>query len=247
MDGEKGKLLPFYIVIDVSFSMTLNDKLDTANRIMPTVTDAVAQAPILSDKVRFAVVDFSDDAQVRMPLCDILEEGVQLPALSPRGGTSYVAAFRMLRNQIAQDVKQLKADGFAVHRPVVFFISDGEPTDHRADWEAAFKDLTTYDKGTLTGFSMYPNVVPCGVDDADPTVLQTLIHPAGGPKPMRMYMQDKTKIDAGQAIAAMAEVLISSVLASGESMAQGNSGIILPPDEDLPPGLASYTADDDFV
>lgn len=244
-NSEQGKLLPFYVVIDVSYSMS-GDKLATASKIMPSVLDAVAKAPILADKVRFGVVDFSDDAQVRLPLCDILDDGVRLPGLTIRGGTSYSAVFRTLRTEIESNVKQLKADGFLVHRPAVFFISDGAPTEQESVWRSAFEDLTRYDKETKTGFSMYPNFVPFGVDDADPKMLQQLIHPTGGTKPMRMFMQSQDS-DAPAAIAAMAEVLISSVLASGESMAQGNSGIILPSDDDLPDGLSSYTADDDFV
>ncbi|WP_410610272.1 vWA domain-containing protein [Amycolatopsis sp. lyj-109] len=244
MENEKGKLLPFYLVVDASWSMQ-GVKMATANRIMPRVQQAVADAPILSDKVRFAVIDFADDAKVVLQLCDVLEVGTKLPNLSPRGGTSFAAAFRLLRTQIATDVKQLKADGYAVHRPAVFFISDGEPTDQESQWRSAFAELTEYDKGTLTGFSMYPNVVPFGVDDANPGTLKELIHPTTGNKPMRMFLH--VDGDPGAAIASMAEVLISSVLASGESMALGDSGIILPPDEDLPPGLASYTADDDFV
>ncbi|OLR91454.1 vWA domain-containing protein [Actinokineospora bangkokensis] len=243
--SERGKLLPFYVVVDVSYSMS-GTKLASANQIMPRVLDAVAKAPILSDKVRFAVIDFADDALVRLPLCDILDDDVQLPSLSTRGGTSFSAAFRLLRTEIEANVKQLKADGFLVHRPAVFFISDGEPTDPEGTWRAAFHDLTHFDKAAKEGFSMYPNFVPFGVDDADPKVLQQLIHPTGGNKPMRMFVQSKDA-DPAAAIAAMAEVLISSVLASGESMAQGNSGIILPADDDLPPGLSSYTSDDDFV
>jgi uncharacterized protein YegL len=243
--NEQGKLLPFYVVIDVSFSMS-GTKLASASQIMPMVLDAVAKAPILADKVRFAVVDFADDAQVRLPLCDILDDGVRLPGLTTRGGTSFSAAFRTLRAEIESNVKQLKADGFLVHRPAVFFVSDGEPTEEDSVWKSAFDDLTRYDKESKTGFSMYPNFVPFGVDDADPKTLQQLIYPNDGNKPMRMFMQTSGS-DAASAIAGMAEVLISSVLASGESMAQGNSGIILPSDDDLPDGLSSYTADDDFV
>ncbi|WP_424183593.1 vWA domain-containing protein [Actinokineospora sp. G85] len=244
--SEQGKLLPFYVVIDVSYSMSVGNKLDTANKIMPQVLDAVAKAAILSDKVRFGVIDFSDEAQVRLPLCDILDDGVQLPALSVRGGTSFAAAFRLLRTEIESNVKQLKADGFQVHRPAVFFISDGVPTDQESVWQAAFNDLTAYDKAKGTGFSMYPNFVPFGVDDAAPKTLQKLIHPTTGSKPMRMFLQGEES-DAAGAIAGMAEVLISSVLASGDSMAGGGSGIILPSNDELPKGLTSYTADDDFV
>lgn len=246
MDAPLGKLLPFYLVVDVSQSMQ-GAKIEAANRMMPAVVDALAQAPILSDKVRFGLIDFSGDAQVRLPLCDLLDEHVTLPSLSLRGGTSYVAAFRLLRTEIEQNIRQLKADGYAVHRPAVFFLSDGVPTDREREWQAAFRDLTSYDRATDQGFSMYPNFVPCGVDDANPKVLQMLIHPATGDKRMQMYLMDKGE-DAAKAIGMMAEILISSVLASGESMAKGDSGLKLPPTSQLPQGVHGYTADDeDFV
>jgi uncharacterized protein YegL len=234
MTTDKGKLLPFYLVVDVSASMS-GAKLDAANRILPRVLDALADAPILGDKVRFGLVDFSDDARVVLPLCDLLERDVTLPTLTTRGATSYGAAFRLLRAEIESNVKQLKADGFAVHRPAVFFLSDGAPTDRESDWGPAFRELT--------GFAMFPNVVPCGVDGANPGVLRTLIHPAGGGKQMRMYLMDEGENPA-EAIGMVAEVLISSILASGESMAKGSSGIMLPEGEDVPDGLRAYSAED---
>jgi uncharacterized protein YegL len=246
VNAPLGKLLPFYLVVDVSASME-GAKLAAANNMMPAVVDALAEAPILSDKVRFGLIDFSDEAEVRLPLCDPLDENITLPKLSLRGLTSYVAAFRLLRTEIEQNVRQLKADGYAVHRPAVFFLSDGAPTDDEADWRAAFTELTSYDKQTKQGFSMFPNVVPCGVDQANPKVLQALIHPAAGSKRMQMYMMDNGE-DPAKAIGMIAEILISSVLASGESLAKGESGLILPAKQDLPSGVHAYTADDeDFV
>jgi uncharacterized protein YegL len=246
MNAPLGKLLPFYLVVDVSYSMN-GSKLDAANQMMPAVLDALAQAPILSDKVRFAVIDFSNDAQVRLPLSDLLEDGTTLPVLGLRGGTSYAAAFRLLRTEIEQNVRQLKADGYAVHRPAVFFLSDGEPTESEAEWQAAFRELTDYDPKTKQGFPMYPNVVPCGVGAANPHTLRSLVHPADGSKPMQMYLMDHGE-DAAKAIGMIAEVLISSVLASGESLVKGSSGLILPEEKDLPAGIHAYGADDeDFV
>jgi uncharacterized protein YegL len=245
MAEQQGKLLPFYLVIDVSFSMQ-GTKLAAANDVLPKVLDALAEAPILSDKVRFALLDFADDAQVRLPLCDLLDEHVTLPSLSVRGGTSYAAAFRLLRQEIEANVKQLKADGFAVHRPAVFFLSDGEPTDDEAEWRDAFKELTFFDREAKSGFPMYPNFVPCGVDGADPRVLQQLIHPTDKPKAMKMYLMDEGENPAA-AINKIAEILISSILMSGQSMAQGNSGILLPDSDDLPSGLSAHGPDDDFV
>ncbi|WP_433802980.1 vWA domain-containing protein [Actinomycetospora sp. CA-084318] len=232
------KILPFYLVVDVSYSM-LGPKLDSANEVMPAVRDALAKNPILADKVRFSVIDFGDEARVRLPLCDPLTVGT-LPTMNVRGMTSYASAFWELRTAIETDVKQLKADGLQVHRPAVFFLSDGLPTDHDDVWRQAFADLTQT-------FREWPNVIPCGVDQADPAVMQELIHPATGPKKMQMYMMERGA-DAGQAINAVTEILISSVIASGASLARGEKGIVLPDQAQLPPGIVTYSAeDDDFL
>lgn len=216
---ENGILLPFYLVIDVSFSMS-GTKLDTANTILPEVCDALAKNPILNDKVRFGMIDFSDDARVVLPLCDV-STVTQLPELVVRGGTSYGVAFKFLRRQLESDITQLRADGYKVHRPAVFFLSDGEPAD---DWKADFETLTEYDSVSDKGFKYHPVVVPCGVESADRDVMRELVHPLNKSK---LYMM-KAGGDAAAAIKAMAEVLISSVLASGQSAIQGNSGFILP-------------------
>lgn len=242
METPKAQLLPFYLVIDVSSSMS-GKKLKSANDIMPKVVDALAQNPILSDKVRFGLLDFASDARVQLPLCDVLDPNLSLPGLSTRGWTSYAAAFTLLRSEIAANVAQLKADGYAVHRPAVFFLSDGEPTEEESVWRKAFAELTTYDPATRNGFAMYPNMVPCGVDGANGKILQSLIHPATGDRQMQLYMMEKGE-DPAKAITAIAEILISSILASGQSMAQGGSGIVLPAKQDVPAGISPYTAND---
>jgi uncharacterized protein YegL len=234
--SEQGILLPFYLVVDVSYSMLDRGKLDAANQILPAVADALAQNPILSDKVRFGLLDFSDDARVVLPLSDMTEQNY-LPSLAVRGGTDFGAAFKMLRDQIEQDVAQLRADGFKVHRPAVFFLSDGEPM---AGWEPHFATLTTYDKTTGQGFKWYPVFVPCGVDDAGKDTMRKLVHPVGKSK---LYMM-KDSVAAADAIKAMAEVLISSVLASGQSAVNGSSGFVLPNANQLPP---SIVVDDDWL
>jgi uncharacterized protein YegL len=167
--------------------------------------------------------------------------------LTVRGGTSFAAPLRLLRDEIESNIKQLKADGFVTHRPAVFFLSDGMPTDEQSQWQSAFRDLTTYDRETKVGFAMRPNVVPCGVDQANPLVMRQLIFPSTGEKQMRMYLMDQGE-DAAKAISSIAKVLISSILSSGVSMATGGSGIMLPAAEDVPDGVHGYAAEDeDYV
>jgi uncharacterized protein YegL len=230
------KLLPFYVVVDVSFSMS-GDRIDAANQILPEIADALSLNPILSDKVRIGLLDFSGDAQVQLPLCDVLDQNLALPNLVVRrGGTSYAAAFRLLRAEIAANVKQLKADRFQVHRPAVFFLSDGQPTDKAGVWQAAFAELVSD--------QMYPNIIPFGVDKADGRTMQALIHPAQGRKQMKMFLMDEGG-DPATAISEMAKVMITSVIRSGNSLAQGETGIQLPDKGETPEGVSQYSAEDE--
>jgi uncharacterized protein YegL len=232
-------ILPFYLVADVSASMR-GEKLDALNKVTPSVVDSLSTEPILADKVRFGVISFSDTAEVELPLCDLLEGNLALPQLSARGRTSYGAAFTRLRSEITDDVAALKADGYQVHRPVAFFISDGEPTD--SGWDAAFRALTEFDPATNAGFAAYPNVIPCGVGDAEAKTLARLIHPPRGPKAMRMYLMNEDQNPAA-AITKMAEILVSSIVETGYSVHDGQFGVQLPRPEDLPPGITSYGPD----
>ena len=108
MESEKAKILPFYVLIDVSASMS-GQKLNEANQIMPQVVDALAQAPILADKVRFCVIDFGTDAQVRLPLCDVLDEHSSLPSLTIRGVETVSSATRRARRVRARSVIRSKS------------------------------------------------------------------------------------------------------------------------------------------
>lgn len=225
---EKAKLLPMYIVVDVSWSMKTDGKIDAANGIIPSLQTALLNSPTIADKVRFSLIDFSDDAQVQLPLCD-LAMARNTPTLTIRGGTSYAAAFKLLRSEIDANVRTLKADQFAVHRPAVFFISDGEPTDLEDDWRKAFSALTSFDKATNIGFPYFPNFIPFGVgDDVRRDIMQQLIFP---PTRSKAYFT-KDGVDPGDALRQMTEVLVMSTMLSGASVGTNGPSFLLPEDDD---------------
>jgi hypothetical protein len=134
-------------------------------------------------------------------------------------------------HELEADVTRLKVDGFAVHRPAVWFLSAGEPAG--ADWRAAFERLTSS--------AMYPNKIPCGI--ARPAVLAALVHPASGPKRTALYTAEPG-VPPAKAITATAEVLISSTIRSGYRLGHGDAGLLLPAAADLPVGVARYDLDD---
>lgn len=222
-------VLPFYLLVDVSYSMTQENAdggspLKAVNEIAKNIKDSLDENPLLSDKVRFSLVDFSDDARTQIPLCDLATvENASLPILAARGGTSFSAAFTAIRSQIDGDVRQLKADGHKVHRPAVFFVTDGEPMDPDADWQRAFAELTD------SSFKSRPNFIPFGVAEAKKDILDKLAYPQGK---MRSFTM-KEGANPADAIRSMAEILIGSVIASANSVSSdGESGGFVLPDDD---------------
>lgn len=227
-------VLPFYVIVDVSYSMTMIPKtadgvgeapLVAGNKIVRAVKETLDEAPILADKVRFSLLDFSDDAQVIIPMCDLMRvQAGDIPDLQARGGTSFVAAFSLLKRQIGIDVAQLRADGHKVHRPATFFLTDGEPTDDDVEWKASFTALTE------PMFKERPNFIPFGVAEAKKVILDQLVYPPGK---MRSFVAKQGE-DPAKAITTMAEKLVGSVLASASSIhSGGDSGsFILPADEE---------------
>lgn len=218
--------LAFYIVVDVSYSMVESGALVAASDLLPQVHAAVLAEPILADVVRVGVIDFSDDARVQVRLSD-LRDVTTFPEVKERGGTSYAAAFQVLRQEIERDIKQLKADNFKVYRPVVFFITDGQPTDSDTSLDAAFAELTDQ------AFRYRPNIIPFGVGDATKAALDKWRFPVTGEKQMHSFVA-KDGADPAQAINKAAKILISSILASAGSMNDpaADGGFVPPVDED---------------
>jgi uncharacterized protein YegL len=218
--------LTFYFAIDVSYSMENSGAIHSAAKIVPEVIDAISLSPVLSDVVRVGLIDFSDDARVVLRLDDV-RNVTNIPPLTARGGTSFAQAFKLLLKEIEADRIQLKSEGYKVYRPAVFLITDGEPTDPEQITEAAFRELTD------PSFKARPNIIPFGVDQATKEQLDKWVYPPpGSPKAMRSYVADPGR-DPADAIKQLAEVLISSIVASAGSVVdQGTGGGFIPPDDD---------------
>ena len=166
-------VLPYYLACDVSLGM-LGD-LSAINSALGQVRRAILADPQADDVIRFAIVTFSDIAKVVLPLGQVSDQA--LPVLSAEGGTNYGTAFRTLAWVIAQDTAELKARGWRVVRPCVFFLTDGVPLDQ--DWEQTFTSALCYDPVTKIGMKGHPIFIPFGFRDANEAMLRRLAYPAG--------------------------------------------------------------------
>lgn len=192
-------ILPFYLVCDESYSMA-GAAIQAMNDALPELHNEIGTNPVVCDKTRFSILTFSNDAQVLQPLAD-LSQISQLPELSPKGGTSFAAAFRLLRTEIEQDVAALKNEGHRVFRPAVFFLTDGYPTEPEAAWEAEFQVLTD------PTVNSRPNIIAFGIGDADPRVIAKI-------GTARAFMADTNMSPAG-ALKEFSRALTRSIINSG--------------------------------
>ena len=222
--GEGERVLPFYIVCDESASMAYNGGINAINKALPELHESVASNPLVNDKARIGLISFSDDAEVLLQV-SALADVEDMPGVMEKGATSYGSAFRLLKKQIKEDIATLRADGFRVQRPAVFFISDGEPTD--SDWQTYHAELIDKNSNPHA-----PNIIAFGVDSADPDTIRRVAT-------VRGFIAE-TGIDPATALTEIIGSLTDTIVASSSSATpQLHVG---PP----PPGVIDVDLDEVF-
>lgn len=214
MPDTRGQLLPVYIVADESQSM--GPYLDDLNRGLASLHEALHSEPMIAAKVRLTILGFSDDVQVRMHLADVRRER-NLPPMQIRGVTSYAAVFNDLLRRIPADIDALKRDRYAVHRPAVFFLSDGQPSDKNEKmWRAPHAQLV--DRSMTSGA---PNVIACGIGTARAdTMLQVATS-------TEFAFVAVAGAQIGPSIAKFFHALTKSVVKSSNSLAAGRPQLVV--------------------
>ncbi|MBQ9874943.1 MAG: VWA domain-containing protein [Thermoguttaceae bacterium] len=127
--------LPVYIAIDVSESM-IGQALDQVNRCLDNMIGTLRRNPYALETAWLSIITFDSKARVAVPLTELIE--FQFPKLAVRPGTSLGAAIDLLRERIAQEVAATTAETKGDWRPIVFFLTDGQPTDA---WRQAAQKL----------------------------------------------------------------------------------------------------------
>lgn len=157
-------VLPCYVACDVSLSMT--DHIDELNTGLREFRGAVHADASLAGRVFCSVVGFGERPQVVQSLLP-MDALAELPEPAPCAGTNFGPLFTRLRTLIDDDVRALERHRLRVHRPLVFFLSDGQPTDP-VTWPPAFASLTDPD------WPWCPHVVTFGLGDADQEALNRI-------------------------------------------------------------------------
>jgi uncharacterized protein YegL len=201
----KGSILLVYFVADESGSMGRN--IGELNDGLASLHDALQRESFAAAKVRLSVIGFSDTAFTYLEPADLrVLQG--MPVLTAQSLTSYAAAFDQLAYRIRVDIPSLKAQGYTVHRPAVFFLTDGLPNEHE-DWRSV--------RANLLAEPAAPNILAFGIGDADAAVVCEL-----ATKPHFAFVAARG-VDAGAAISEFITSLTQSVISSGQAIATGSA------------------------
>ncbi len=212
MPDPKGNLLPVYVLADESYSLFNHAK--DLNQGLVSLCEALRAEPMIAAKVRLSILGFSDDVEVRLALAD-LRDVENVPRLRIRNNTNYQAVFNDLLTRIPHDVDMLKTSGYLVHRPAVFFLSDGQPNDD-SDWLEPRERLIN-----RTTTPAAPNIVAFGIGDV---MAKTILQVATDEKFAFVAMPST---DIGNAIAKFFVALTHSVVQSGRSLTSPNPELVV--------------------
>jgi uncharacterized protein YegL len=163
---SKINCLPVYIVIDTSGSMRPFEAI--LNQSIETLYEELMMSPQVSDFAHVSILSYNTEPELVLQMAN-LHSLTALPQLRCGGITNFGKVLRFLRGRIDEDVPFLNDAGREVLRPVVFLLTDGQPTNDEGRWSDDWK--RDYEALVDRGWSRHPNVVPFGYGNVTPEVL----------------------------------------------------------------------------
>lgn len=130
--------LPVYVLVDCSESMA-GPSVASVQEGLRTLIAQLQRNPYALDTVFLSVIVFGHKARQLFPLTEIAS--VVPPVLAVQPGTALGEAFALLGECMRREVRKQTEHEKGDFRPLVFLITDGQPTDEWRDAVAGLADL----------------------------------------------------------------------------------------------------------
>lgn len=166
-NAEASKVMPTYVVLDTSTSMRPHARL--LNDTLVEIVDTFFTSPKLAEFIHLSIISFNTEPHLVMGMTEMANL-TAVPRVECNGMTNYAAMFDLVRDQIDIDLQNLKATGVRVLRPVVFMLTDGEPTDGDRQGQLPTDSpappwLRAHQRLTDRAWRPYPRIIVYGFGD----------------------------------------------------------------------------------
>lgn len=132
--------LPVYILLDTSGSM-YGEPIEAVKNGLNVMLSTLRTDPYALETAYLSIITFANSAQQVVPLTDI--SSVTVPEISANGCTALGEALQVVTDCIRKEVATGTSEAKGDWKPLIFIMSDGEPTDDIFKSLPDFKSLKT--------------------------------------------------------------------------------------------------------
>lgn len=143
--------LPVYLLLDTSGSMS-GEPIEAVKNGVQVLLSSLRADPYALETAYLSVITFDSSARQLVPLTEL--PSFQQPTLTVTGTTALGEALSVLAGCIETEVAKSTADIKGDWKPLVFIMTDGEPTDNLQRGIDALKKVRT---GVIVACAAGPN------------------------------------------------------------------------------------------
>ena len=127
--------LPVYLLLDTSGSMS-GEPIESVKNGVQVLISTLRQDPYALETAFLSVITFDSSARQLVPLTEL--SMFQMPDIQANGTTALGEALSLLANKANTEVTKTTPEVKGDWKPLVFIMTDGEPTDN---WQQGLADF----------------------------------------------------------------------------------------------------------